>query len=734
MRLSDTLNQPVTPVRMALVRTPPNGSDIHFSRSWNTTTLITNTSTTGAPVPRNYGVGSIAKLPLDSRELSLRGNLFTATTTKRPAGLEVDGAGARVIIEISTPPSPNSHPGAEEALLNRSSVLFVAVSFVLLMVISLAWLVFYYVQRFRYLHSKERVSRRLAELAKKAVARIPVKTLHPGDKETLSDMDQCAICIEPYRPMDQLRILPCRHYFHKLCIDPWLLEQRSCPMCKLDILQAYGLRTDFYFNLPGAESAGGPGHVSLLGTIRSGFASASGSDDGMERIALVHSSSLTTGPAPSLAYVVLSAASTCLPPLNVPNTNESVSDVAGRYYTQSSTSDLRVQPPLIQQHFVGPITPLGNQVVVPVLPSLAAITPQVGPESTAGFFVWNRDICAAAALGVTETTAVNISGEPHTIECSIPTLFDGGLVPGQRCAGTFTLRHSTNSAQWPVGIIAASSGTKVPEVTSTTQAFTGPVCSVIMECEGDDFPAVDSSTASASFEGRVIQDKIAAPRITMEEVSPHSLDSFGSVYGVAAGVRNDGDMDHQVLTTLEGSVPGCSTNAFAQRTDNRHPRKSSSRHFNPRSRMRLPVVMSGINRLPWASWLTAPWLRFRSGRSVHRRNSSSPAPYVFRPTIQAGSPAIPSDPLLVQPEPHEFTSTLHGSVNFHSVAQNTAQSQRTSSERVVVAVVETVPDRLQTSSSNDSDSSGTDSAGDNRAASSGGSGSPLPDECCTTLS
>lgn len=46
----------------------------------------------------------------------------------------------------------------EDAFLNRSSVLFVAVSFILLMFISLAWLVFYYVQRFRYLHSKERAS------------------------------------------------------------------------------------------------------------------------------------------------------------------------------------------------------------------------------------------------------------------------------------------------------------------------------------------------------------------------------------------------------------------------------------------------------------------------------------------------------------------------------------------------------------------------------------------------
>jgi hypothetical protein len=33
-----------------------------------------------------------------------------------------------------------------------------------------------------------------------------------------------------------------RHMFHKSCVDPWLIEQRSCPMCKLDILKAYGLQ------------------------------------------------------------------------------------------------------------------------------------------------------------------------------------------------------------------------------------------------------------------------------------------------------------------------------------------------------------------------------------------------------------------------------------------------------------------------------------------------------------
>jgi len=32
-----------------------------------------------------------------------------------------------------------------------------------------------------------------------------------------------------------------RHIYHKGCIDPWLIEHRTCPICKLDILHAYGM-------------------------------------------------------------------------------------------------------------------------------------------------------------------------------------------------------------------------------------------------------------------------------------------------------------------------------------------------------------------------------------------------------------------------------------------------------------------------------------------------------------
>lgn len=124
--------------------------------------------------------------------------------------------------------------------INRTSVLFVSISFIVLMIISLAWLVFYYVQRFRYIHAKDRLSRRLCSAAKKALSKIPTKNIKSEDKEMQGDGECCAVCIEPYKVSDILRILPCRHEFHKSCIDPWLLEHRTCPMCKMDILKHYG--------------------------------------------------------------------------------------------------------------------------------------------------------------------------------------------------------------------------------------------------------------------------------------------------------------------------------------------------------------------------------------------------------------------------------------------------------------------------------------------------------------
>lgn len=51
--------------------------------------------------------------------------------------------------------------------------------------------------------------------------------------------NKCTICLEFFQKDEELRKLPCSHYFHYYCIDYWLLkQQRRCPICKQDVKDA----------------------------------------------------------------------------------------------------------------------------------------------------------------------------------------------------------------------------------------------------------------------------------------------------------------------------------------------------------------------------------------------------------------------------------------------------------------------------------------------------------------
>ncbi|KAL1536004.1 RING-type E3 ubiquitin transferase [Salvia divinorum] len=46
----------------------------------------------------------------------------------------------------------------------------------------------------------------------------------------------CTICLEEYSPQDVIRcITSCHHYFHSKCIDRWLQDNNTCPVCRNSI-------------------------------------------------------------------------------------------------------------------------------------------------------------------------------------------------------------------------------------------------------------------------------------------------------------------------------------------------------------------------------------------------------------------------------------------------------------------------------------------------------------------
>ncbi|OVA07185.1 zinc finger protein [Macleaya cordata] len=43
----------------------------------------------------------------------------------------------------------------------------------------------------------------------------------------------CSICLADYNSTDTLRLLPdCGHLFHLKCVDPWLKQHPTCPVCR----------------------------------------------------------------------------------------------------------------------------------------------------------------------------------------------------------------------------------------------------------------------------------------------------------------------------------------------------------------------------------------------------------------------------------------------------------------------------------------------------------------------
>ncbi|KAK1776917.1 hypothetical protein QBC45DRAFT_201551 [Copromyces sp. CBS 386.78] len=56
------------------------------------------------------------------------------------------------------------------------------------------------------------------------------------DADTTSLIQTCAICTDDFVRGTNVRRLPCGHFFHPPCIDPWLLNFGvTCPLCRANL-------------------------------------------------------------------------------------------------------------------------------------------------------------------------------------------------------------------------------------------------------------------------------------------------------------------------------------------------------------------------------------------------------------------------------------------------------------------------------------------------------------------
>ncbi|XP_048733481.1 RING finger protein 215-like isoform X3 [Ostrea edulis] len=73
----------------------------------------------------------------------------------------------------------------------------------------------------------------LRDLTFKALSAMKTKKFKENQ---VNPYDLCAICLELFNKKQKLRVLPCSHEFHTKCVDPWLVRNRTCPLCKFNIV------------------------------------------------------------------------------------------------------------------------------------------------------------------------------------------------------------------------------------------------------------------------------------------------------------------------------------------------------------------------------------------------------------------------------------------------------------------------------------------------------------------
>ncbi|KAM9816214.1 E3 ubiquitin-protein ligase RNF6 [Syngnathus typhle] len=68
------------------------------------------------------------------------------------------------------------------------------------------------------------------KLTREHVLRFPIKRFQSGAGNA-----GCQICFGDYDHGERLRMLPCFHDYHVACIDRWLQDNTTCPICRVDL-------------------------------------------------------------------------------------------------------------------------------------------------------------------------------------------------------------------------------------------------------------------------------------------------------------------------------------------------------------------------------------------------------------------------------------------------------------------------------------------------------------------
>ncbi|KAJ8639639.1 hypothetical protein MRB53_016333 [Persea americana] len=117
-----------------------------------------------------------------------------------------------------------------------------AISFISLLAMSAVLATCFFVRRHRIRRERPQAPhvREFHGMSSRLVKSMPSLIFTSVLEDNCTSMT-CAICLEDYNVGEKLRVLPCRHKFHAVCVDSWLTTWRTfCPMCKRDARTSTG--------------------------------------------------------------------------------------------------------------------------------------------------------------------------------------------------------------------------------------------------------------------------------------------------------------------------------------------------------------------------------------------------------------------------------------------------------------------------------------------------------------
>eukprot|EP01018_Ginkgo_biloba_P024001 Gb_29602 [translate_table: standard] len=66
---------------------------------------------------------------------------------------------------------------------------------------------------------------------------LPVSLYGNGSPINTNAHVECAVCLSRVEEGDEIRRLPCCHFFHRLCLDKWIdHQQTTCPLCRSSLV------------------------------------------------------------------------------------------------------------------------------------------------------------------------------------------------------------------------------------------------------------------------------------------------------------------------------------------------------------------------------------------------------------------------------------------------------------------------------------------------------------------